>query len=125
MDFSDFDRLPKRTPTLIILDQSDHEPGKFDAAAASSENPARQNPISSDPTDTHGVVFHDLDQIAHTIRADRTDRGWSVRDLAEKAGVTQKSIRECEKGTVIPINSLQNLFDALGIYDLALPKEYA
>lgn len=71
------------------------------------------------------IIFDTMPQLAQTIRDGRTQRGWTIRELAQKADVPQVAIRNSEHGKVIPILSLQHILKALDILDLQLPVEYA
>ena len=75
--------------------------------------------------ETAGVPLPSLGRLAATVRGGREARGWSAADLAREAGVSRRIVLDCERGRVVPIGRLQDMFDALGIYDLSLPVEYA
>jgi transcriptional regulator with XRE-family HTH domain len=44
------------------------------------------------------VVRHASQLLGTQIRAGRIARGWTVDDLAERAGVTEKTVRKVERG---------------------------
>lgn len=97
---------------------------KFDAATSSFSSPI-SSPRTVSASEENGIIFRDLNQLAQTIHKHRISQNLSIHDAAIQAQVTQKSIKDCENGKVIPIDALQNIFDTLGIYDLLLPEEYA
>jgi HTH-type transcriptional regulator/antitoxin HipB len=55
-------------------------------------------------------------ELAETIRARREELGWSQRQLAERAGMTQPSIARFEAGGTTPtLPLLERLASALGL----------
>ena len=97
MDFSDFDRLPKRTPTLIILDQ---------------------------PT---WAGIHDmptLEQVRRTVSGRLEEIGRSMDDIAMLAGVGRTTIPHMLAGIPVPIADAMRVLDVLGIKPERLPAEY-
>ncbi|MEZ0492697.1 helix-turn-helix domain-containing protein [Kineococcus sp. TBRC 1896] len=60
-------------------------------------------------------------QVGAAVRAHRTARGWSMRELAGRAGVSQPFISKLEGGNLLPsIPTLYDLAGALGTTPSAL-----
>jgi|SRR5215218_1970957 len=50
---------------------------------------------------SHSRVVHHVARILGTqVRAGRLERGWTVTQLAERAGVTEKTVRNVEQGSL-------------------------
>jgi len=62
-------------------------------------------------------------QVGHRIRAARTDRGWSARDLAAAVGMSRTAVNHWELGRRIPLlPMLITIADELGVdVDVLLP----
>ena len=57
-----------------------------------------------------------LQQLGTTVRALRGQRAWSRRDLADRAGISERFLADVEAGTANPsILRLQSLAGALGV----------
>jgi transcriptional regulator with XRE-family HTH domain len=62
------------------------------------------------------VVDGPAGQVGAAVRALRTGRGWSMRELARRAGVSQPFITKLERGDMLPsIATLYDLAHALGV----------
>jgi mannose-6-phosphate isomerase-like protein (cupin superfamily) len=60
-------------------------------------------------------------QVGAAVRAHRTAKGWSMRELARRAGVSQPFITKLERGDQLPsIPTLYDLAAALGVTPSAL-----
>lgn len=46
------------------------------------------------------VVHHVAQILGAQIRAGRIERGWTIEQLAERAGVTEKTVRSVERGAL-------------------------
>lgn len=46
------------------------------------------------------VVHHVADILGAQVRAGRIERGWTVAQLAERAGVSEKTVRNVERGAL-------------------------
>lgn len=46
------------------------------------------------------VVHHVAQLLGVQVRAGRLERGWTVAELAERAGVAEKTVRNVERGTL-------------------------
>jgi transcriptional regulator with XRE-family HTH domain len=55
------------------------------------------------------------DSLAARIRQSRTDRGWSGRSLAAKAGVSVMSVSRAENGCAVLTETAARLARALGV----------
>ena len=65
--------------------------------------------------DIRRLSFYSPEQQGRWVKELRTRAGMSLRDLAKKAGVTQKWLREMERGDAAMSSGVIAVFDALGI----------
>lgn len=67
------------------------------------------------------VVRHAAQVLGAQIRAGRIERGWTVEQLAERAGVSEKTVRKVEHGDVSV--ALGTAFDCATLVGVALFDE--
>lgn len=66
-----------------------------------------------------------LDVLASRIRRARLRRGFSIRDLAERANINKNSVVRLEKGKLPRANTVVKLCQAMGIHIAVLAREDA
>lgn len=52
------------------------------------------------PTPRSRVAHHAAQLLGAQIRAGRAERGWTAKQLAERAGVTDRTVRNVERGAL-------------------------
>lgn len=97
MDYSDFDRLPRRTPMLTILDQPSFEG------------------IRDMPT---------LDRVEHVTRGRLEELRQDEAAVARRSGVDPRIIHSMTHGTPVPIADALRVFETIGIKPERVPAEY-
>ena len=65
--------------------------------------------------DLRELWFYSADQQGRWVKELRTRAGMSLRDLAKAAGVTQKWLRELERGQAELTSGVMAVFDVLGV----------
>jgi transcriptional regulator with XRE-family HTH domain len=66
--------------------------------------------------------MHTAERLGLVIREERAGLGWSVAELADKAGVPTETLAALETGSGrATVGQAWDVLDALGVYPLALP----
>lgn len=59
----------------------------------------------------------DQERIGAQVRRERTRRGWTNADLAERAGIAPNTLSRIEAGKGVHPGSLRQVLDALGVQE--------